>query len=237
MSCSRGKASPNELTRLRLFANSAGFCQKPDCTRPIFVEAGDKHVHIAEMAHIFAGKDDGPRANATLSEEERGAFENLILLCPACHTTIDKAPEVFNDAVVAEWKRRHSEKVAAIFGVSAYGARAQLRAAVEPILAENHTIFQVYGPHNEYRFNPESESAIVWQRKVRSKILPNNRKLLAIVDANRHLLLPQEQLVVERFRQHVDDLEARHLGADHAASATQFPPEMGSLSVDDAGKL
>lgn len=233
MSCSRGKASPNEVTKLRLFAHSAGFCQRPDCTRPLFVDLGDKQIHVAEMAHIFAATDHGPRANAELSQEERGQFENLILLCPTCHTTIDKAPSVFSDAIVAEWKRRHSTILANIFGVATYGDRAALRAAIDPVLAENREIFEQYGPDNDYRLNPESEVALVWQRKVRSKILPNNRKLLSVLDANRSLLHRDEQKVLELFRQHVDDLEARHLGAAIAATAARFPSQMNTLLAEN----
>ncbi|TIM13105.1 MAG: HNH endonuclease, partial [Mesorhizobium sp.] len=48
-------------TRLRLFSDSAGHCQKPDCLDPLFpVElGGDKH--IAEMAHVIPHGEAGPR--------------------------------------------------------------------------------------------------------------------------------------------------------------------------------
>jgi len=81
MVCSRGEATPNAHTKLRLFADSAGYCQNPACNRPLFIDAGDKNIHIAEMAHVFAAADDGPRANPILTNAERGRFENLILLC------------------------------------------------------------------------------------------------------------------------------------------------------------
>ena len=70
LGCSRGRANPSANTRIRLFANSAGYCQNPACARALFVETakGDA-VHFAEMAHLFAASNVGPRANTNLSEE------------------------------------------------------------------------------------------------------------------------------------------------------------------------
>jgi hypothetical protein len=231
MSCSRGKASPNDVTKLRLFADSGGYCQNPACLRQLFVDEPGKTIHIAEMAHIFAASDTGPRARVDLTEEERGAFKNLILLCPSCHTLIDKAPDAYPDAKILEWKRAHYEKIARAFGAVEYQDRASARRAVEPLLTANRGIFDQFGPHNEYRENPESELAEVWQRKMLSHILPNNRKILAIADANRTLLDAEEHRTVERFRQHVDDLEQRHLGSGGAVGST-FPSEMADIFED-----
>jgi len=80
MSCPRGDAAPDQYTKLRLFAASGGYCQNPGCERQLFLDTGSKRIHIAEMAHVFAANTEGPRANTELSEAERAAFENLILL-------------------------------------------------------------------------------------------------------------------------------------------------------------
>lgn len=229
MSCSRGKASPNRHTTLRLFADSAGFCQNPACLRKLFVDTDTRNVHIAEMAHIFAANNSGPRANTTLSEEARGTYENLILLCPSCHTIIDKAPEDFPDDLLEKWKQHHIRCIAEVFGAVTYSCRSDTRKAIEPILAENRAIFQEYGPDNDYRVNPESELAQVWQRKVLSHVLPNNRKCLAVLDANRKHLFERELLTLEQFRQHVDDLEARHLGDSETLVARRFPDGMNDI--------
>jgi hypothetical protein len=229
MACSRGKASPDKQTTLRLFAASGGFCQNPQCQRHLFVDTDAGNIHVAEMAHVFAANDRGPRANSELSAAERGDYENLVLLCSSCHTIVDKASKAFPDTLLVEWKREHTKRIAATFGAINYTSRAEARAAIEPILAENRLIFDEYGPDNEYRHNPESEAALTWQRKVRSKILPNNRKILAILDANRSHLKIEEKTSVEQFRQHVDDLEARHIAENVTGSARRFPPKMQSI--------
>jgi hypothetical protein len=234
MSCSRGKANPDQHTKLRLFADSGGFCHRPTCNCKLFLDTDSRNLHIAEMAHVFAANDTGPRANVELTEEERGAYENLILLCPTCHTIIDKAPEDYPDSLVLEWKRRHVERIAALFGAVEYANRQAARAAIETALSENRLIFDEYGPDNEYRFDPESEWAQVWQRKVRSHILPNNRKILSILDANRRHLRDQEQVTLEQFRQHVDDMEARHLGEGMTTPGRRFPDGMPAILAEDS---
>ena len=139
---------------------------------------------------------------------------------------MDKAPGDFQDDLILEWKRTHVKRIAAVFGAVEYANRHAVRNAIEPVLAQNRVIFNEYGPDNIYRFDPESEVAQAWQRKVLSHILPNNRKILSILDKNRHLLIDRELITLEHFRQHVDDLEARHLGGSVAAVGRRFPAEM-----------
>src|SRR5688500_6402408 len=100
MVCARGRAAPDRATERRLFASSGGFCQNPNCFSPLFLEAGARRVDVAEMAHILAASTAGPRANSALTAAQCRAYENLILLCPTCHTFIDKAPDEFPDSLL-----------------------------------------------------------------------------------------------------------------------------------------
>jgi hypothetical protein len=72
----RGAASPDAHTQRKLFAAAGGYCQNPECSCELFVDHPKKSFHIAEMAQVFAANDHGPRANAALSEQERGEFGN-----------------------------------------------------------------------------------------------------------------------------------------------------------------
>ncbi len=229
MYCNRGLANPDRHTTLRLFADSGGYCQRPECANPLFVDTGSKNIHLAEMAHIIAASGTGPRADATVSEVDKGAYDNLILLCANCHATIDKAPSDFPDSLIREWKRKHIERIKSLFGAVEYPDRASARRAIEPALTENRAVFDQYGPNNDYRQDPESELAKVWQRKVRAIILPNNRKVLAILDANRRHLSEPEAKTFEVFRQHIDDLEAKHLGEGKGDVASRFPAVMKDI--------
>lgn len=231
MACSRGAASPDAHTQRRLFAASAGYCQNPGCANELFVDAAGKSIHIAEMAHVFAATDGGPRTNPNLSQDERGAFENLIMLCANCHTMVDKAPEAFPDKMILNWKREHENKLKGLFGVVKFGDRANARQAVEPLLAKNHAIFKQYGPHIDAANNPESGAAERWKRKMLTGILPNNRRMLAILDTNHHLLGNDEMEALEKFRQHIDDLETFHVEGINE-DASRFPVDFAKILKD-----
>jgi hypothetical protein len=232
MPCSRGEANPDRHTTLRLFADSGGYCQRPECTDRLFIDTGTKNIHIAEMAHIIAAAETGPRSDASVAQAARGAYDNLILLCANCHTTIDKAPQDFPDGTIREWKRRHVDRINSLFGAREYLDRASAREAIVPALVENRAVFDQFGPHNDYRQDPESELASVWRRKVRAIILPNNRKLLMILDANRRHLREHEVETLETFRQHIDDLEAKHIGEGGEGAASRFPAGMSNILTE-----
>ncbi len=229
MACKRGKATPGANTKLRLFADSGGFCQNPSCNRNLFEDTGSTVIHVAEIAHIFAAIDGGPRTNQDLSDTERGAYGNLILLCSNCHTTVDKASADYPDDLIKKWKRDHQLRLEYLFGALVVSSRAEVRKLIELLLSENLFIFQTYGPDLPYRDNPEAELAAAWRLKIQSRIIPNDRKILALLDANRSLATASELQVLEHFRQHTFDLEARHLTSEAVACQLRFPPRMAEM--------
>lgn len=229
MACSRGKAHPDSATKLKLFTDSAGFCQNPRCNTHLFPEGFENFPHIAEMAHIFAATDGGPRTDPKLTAEERGAYDNIILLCANCHTLVDKTPDEHPAALMSAWKRQHLEKVERAFGVSKVGSRAELREIIQPLLAENAAIHAEIGPDNDYRFNPEAHEASVWKERVKRTIIPNSLKILAISDVNSGLLQEEEARTLERFRYHVQGLIMKHLDGENLANS-RFPAGMAELA-------
>lgn len=233
MACSRGKATPDQNTQRRLFAASAGHCQNPGCLRQLFIDTGSKTIHVAELAHVFAAMDDGPRANETLTEAERGLFENIILLCSSCHTMVDKAEEDFPAEVLTQWKADHARKIAKVFGAAHYASRVEVRAAIEPLFAENGAIHGALNPDLDYKTNPEAEEALKWQRAMRDRIIPNNRRILAILDENRDHLVAGETDLVEAFRLHVYDQEIRHLTDVAPGAQARYPAGMTAIMANN----
>jgi len=66
---------------------------------------------FGECAHIVAERKDGPRGNNTLPESERNRYWNLILVCPNCHTRIDKAPEDYPVEKLGRIKHAHESEM------------------------------------------------------------------------------------------------------------------------------
>lgn len=109
--------------------------------------------------------------------------------------------------------------------------RLIIRRIIEPMLIGNKVIFEQYGPHTEAAQNPESGLAEQWKRKVIIHILPNSRRILDVLDTNRHLLRDDERKTLEIFRQHVDDLQAVHVEGSRE-DASRFPAEMATILQD-----
>jgi hypothetical protein len=81
---------PRESTVKRLFARSMNRCAFPECNSHVVDE--QTGTVIAQICHIHAQSDDGPRFAQELTREQVHAFDNLILMCPTHHKIID-APE------------------------------------------------------------------------------------------------------------------------------------------------
>ncbi|WP_141105691.1 hypothetical protein [Rhizobium sp. R693] len=164
-----------------------------------------------------------------MSRDERGQFDNLILLCPTCHTIIDKAPEDHPEDEILAWKRGHGNRVNGLFGARICETRQEVRNLIVPLLTENAAIHREYNPDLDYSHDPESGVALVWQRNMRERIIPNNRKILALLDVNRALAQDEELATIELFRQHIHDLEAKHYTSTVDGPARRFPDNVPEL--------
>ena len=72
-----------------LWGRSGGCCAR--CRGLITAEGQHgKAFPLAEQAHMVARSDGGPRGEPDTSEAEREDATNYILLCPNCHTHVDK---------------------------------------------------------------------------------------------------------------------------------------------------
>ena len=150
-----------------LWARSGGFCQNPACNSDFFVIFADgKVTSTAELSHVIGRSKRGPRGDNELSAEERDECENIILLCPTCHTLVDKNPRQFPAETLCEWKRSHEHVIRRQFEVAVYVSREKLAPVVHKLLRLNRGIFLQYGPHSEHSKKPYSDAAAVWQRCV-----------------------------------------------------------------------
>lgn len=224
------KAIP-AATRLRLFSQASGHCQKPDCLDALFPAelGGDKN--IAEMAHVIPHGEGGPRhADRPAGDFNPDAFENLILLCPNCHTKIDKDPDSFPRNILLDWKETHLANLAAKQGIRAYGDRAEAKAAIAGIMAENKAIFDRFAPEHgtDFEYDPESSAARAWSHRIRSVILPNHYRTQAIIGANLGLATDKERETFAAYQEHVRGLWERHL-CGVAGRAVRFPEGMETI--------
>jgi hypothetical protein len=219
-------------TQRRLFADSGGFCANPICPSPYLFRELDlaEPPTIAEMAHVIAQSRAGPRGEEPLRDEERDLFENLVLLCANCHKVVDdmKALGRYSVELMRRWKAEHGRRVRESFEAPEVGDRDELVRQVARLLRENGAVWEQYGPESDAADRLTSDVAEVWRREARDQILPNNRKILALIDRNERLLQSDELDVVERFRVHARAFARTQLG-DPQVGAPRFPAEMREI--------
>lgn len=197
----------SENVKRRLYAESMGRCMKPDCQEELFKENGD----IIEKAHIIPYCDTVDNS-----------FENLIVLCPNCHTNFDKNTS-FSSEEVKSWKQIRKDEFDKLFSKK-YSTFDDLSSEVVPLLLENKTIYE------NYYVDGKKE---LWN-KFEGKILANNRKLSKILKQNLDLIQrhPNELYsnleFVYSFIAHIDEFEATRLDEEKNRHVL-FPRELNSM--------
>lgn len=212
------------LVKRKLWASSGGFCSIPNCHADLFpfFESG-KITNIEELAHIIGQKKKGPRGDNPLSLTERDEFENIFLLCPTCHTIIDKNPKLYPDDTLKQWKANHEKSIANIFQVPKFETRDEAKKYLKPLLVENKAIFNKYGPHSKNAINNQMATELMWEKLAIQKILPNNRKIESVVEQNQELLEENEYELFIEFKIHREGFEYNKISGDVNSAVPTFP--------------
>lgn len=190
-----------------LWGLSAGRCSRPGCEQECirFLDASDPTV-IGEMAHVIAKQPGGPRGRP---EGGSDSYENLILLCPTDHTEIDKAPEgVFPPELIHQWKRAHEERVRNSFLSPKLASRKELAEVILRLLMTNKAAWHQYGPESEEaERNPMSNLAQIWALRKLDTIVPNNRRIIRLIEQNHDLIELADYSTCARFIEHAEGFE------------------------------
>lgn len=226
-----------------LWSKSAGRCSYPECD--IKLTVGDKKsisAHtLGEMAHIKGEKPESNRHDPSQDNIERNSYKNLILLCAHHHTVIDKLEneEMYSVEVLLDMKYEHEIFVASRLEGDFVNSKEALAKKMLPFINENHEVFINYGPHSEKaRKNPHSdETHGIWLLERAGTIVPNNRYLLSIVNANLKLFTPEEQRILSKFKVHVSSYERWVTDDISYNGVVRYPMDFDSLvrGLADAG--
>ena len=191
----------------RIYAESMGRCMNPDCRAELFKEGGD----IIEKAHIIP-----------YFETQDNTYENLIILCPNCHTNFDKN-NGFSVNEIRTWKKIRKAEFERFFSKK-YDTFEELKKEVVPLLLRNQTIFESYYLENQRD---------LWDI-FEGEILSNNRKMKNILNHNTNLVqnhfyeIYSNLAIVQEFIVHIDEFEATRLNREKTRQIL-FPSEINSL--------
>jgi hypothetical protein len=108
-----------DLTRLLLFVRAGGHCEFDGCNRNVT----EHHVtltegNFAEVAHIVAFKEAGPRGDDPQRPPDINDIANLMLLCPSCHKLIDDDPIRYTREKLEGYKQLHEDRIRHLTGLA-----------------------------------------------------------------------------------------------------------------------
>lgn len=191
-----------------LWGRAAGICSNPSCRTDLTAILQDSNSYnVGEIAHIIARSEDGLRG-----EEGGGSdkYPNLILLCPTCHRHIDKSPEgTFTVEQLHRWKSDHEYAIRLRMSEVAYENIDELKRAVSKLLMENHLIWEEYGPQSKVaKEDHGSNSYKIWNLRKLGTVIPNNQKIINMVEANMKLLDADAYKAFLLFKNHATSFEA-----------------------------
>jgi 5-methylcytosine-specific restriction endonuclease McrA len=232
--CKNGRPQLRQDEDRRLFAESAGTCVL--CNTPLFADVAstDRSISIAERAHIVAHSASGPRGDSSVASDDLSDPANIVLLCPTCHTTVDKVPDAYPPSLLLAKKATRAAAVARVGGTPIFDTREQARRAVENVLQRNETIFRTFGPDPLDGAMASTEAAAKWSRVVLDEIVPGNELIVAMVQVNPDLATPADAAAAELLRLHTQDLAAKHRGQEMTGPALRFPAAAVKIFVENS---
>ena len=166
-----------------LWSESMGHCMNPQCHKDLFQD----DANIGELAHIEPNADGGDIS-----------FDNLLVLCRHCHKTIDDNPLQWPRDVLRHWKGDRNSEIKRRF-TERFSSFDDLKNVVVPILERNGRIFDSYGPTGDPSVDAMRHR--LWLR-FEGELIANNQKLEQILTANKALLHPENQKIIEDFVAH-----------------------------------
>ncbi|WP_462121342.1 HNH endonuclease signature motif containing protein [Methylorubrum thiocyanatum] len=197
-----------------LWGRAAARCSRDGCGVDLTRSLQGQHYILGEQAHMTGQSPAGPRP---IEQGGPDTYENMILLCPTCHTEIDKKPVLFPKDMLLAWKKKHEEEVAAYGSERHFSSTEELSSAIRGILDESRAFFDEYGPKSKIaESNPSSNTYEVWEIGRAARLVPNNLRIINTIKANADLLTPEQKAAVPAFIAHADGFAHHvHQRLDH----------------------
>lgn len=159
-----------ENIRRMLYANSGNKCAMYGCDNTLVYE---NSASINQICHIEAVNENGARYNENSTDEYVNSYDNLILLCPTCHSVIDnKQNEKFYTVeFLKKMKQFHEQQV----------KEALMNKVViePPIYLENYDIKTIIGEYNYLLYEKKINKKYVY--KVLYNVLTMNIAIRSVV--------------------------------------------------------
>jgi len=208
---------------------SGGICANPGCNASLYEAFASGDVtNVEELAHIIGEQLGGPRGRNVMAAAKRNLAGNIILLCPRCHSLVDKTPMQYSVNVLRGWKSSHRKSIKDVFRAKRFASRKALCAFVQPLFEENRAIWDTFGPYSPGAEHPLADQVRMWRKKAIETIVPNNRLIDVTLTDNSRFLSEMEIKLLAAFKIHREAFEFNHLSGDRTTNAPLFPAALVS---------
>lgn len=109
-----GSRNYRAADKAALFSRSL-VCYWPDCTVQAVTMVDDAPEIAVDIAHIRAFHIGGARYDETMSDHERNAYPNLILLCRPHHKRVDAREHQYPVELLNDWKIQAEQRYGDVF--------------------------------------------------------------------------------------------------------------------------
>lgn len=119
----------------------AGRCCFPGCTTDLLTGQNDdrnnRQFFIGEICHVDPFSRSGPRGQTLSRMEMINELDNLVIMCPTHHTTIDKAATQYPGEIILQWKVQHEQRMAELIrGRAPFAGSPEIKQALHWLSAK-----------------------------------------------------------------------------------------------------
>lgn len=105
-----------------------------------------------------------------------------------------------------------------------------IRNELDDLFSENERIWKQYGPQSLIaQSNPMSELHKTWKLKCIEEIIPNNEKILSIIQKNKEHIPEKKKNILDLFKTHVEGFKNNHLSSHASQDVPRFPSEVKNI--------
>ncbi|PGS96097.1 hypothetical protein COC98_19065 [Bacillus anthracis] len=107
--------------------------------------------------------------------------------------------------------------------------RDELRKEIKDILFENATVFKMYGPTEANKSDMTTQKHEAWRKLAQEMIVPNNDKIIKLLEGNINLLKEEERETLIEFKIHARGFKDNQVRKERIADYPQFPIKMNDI--------
>ncbi|WP_160693136.1 hypothetical protein [Clostridium sp. C2-6-12] len=105
-------------------------------------------------------------------------------------------------------------------------SRKSLKPQIDNLLNENEEIYTLYGPTFKNKEDIYSSKADIWREMAKDIIVPNNTRIVKLLEDNKRLLTQDEIKIFIKFKIHAKGFEENQNRVEKRAEYLQFPVEI-----------